>query len=302
MAISASGWVAAIAAAALAIVGGADAEGARETAPDALQLMQLAQLGANPFASLVTRRTAASNVERYVTTEGDRAFLFEYDEPYARVKFLCAAGDPRLECTLPGGAEEIHMLTGARGPRGDLFYKTRDGVTVLRMPQHGGAIVSWPGETSTRGAEKAELQPGDTLRLAPQTSSFAARRASAAMAAVMQKVGRPISFDIGAAAARTPARPAALGALDSEAAPAESEASVLADAVVRAAAGIDLVARDAAGARAVAQRLTAVRFVEAPRAGVALDGKTLVISYDPGGGVGGRPSAAEVARFLEQAL
>ncbi|MBY0421464.1 MAG: DUF4908 domain-containing protein, partial [Parvularculaceae bacterium] len=83
---------------------------------------------------------------------------------------------------------------------------------------------------------------------------------------------------------------------------AEGEASVLADAVARVASGIAAVARDATGARAVSQRISSVRFVEAARPGLSLDGKTLIVSFDPGSGVAGRPSSDDVERFLESVL
>ncbi len=264
----------------------------------------------NPFSSLLAKRgqqrPGASDVERFVTTDGDRTFLFEADAAAARIKFLCAPSDPRVECALPGAPEEIVALTPNRGPRGDLFYKSAEGETVLRIAAHGGAIVAWPGSSETVGAVRTQTQAGDSLRLPSDTASGAVRRAEAARLALAAEIGRPISFETGARAERSSlARPAALAA--AEAAPAmldvaEGEASVLADAIARVAAGIERVARDKAGADAVRERITAVRFVEAARPALALDGKTLIVSYNPGGGLAGRPSSSEVARFLEGVL
>jgi hypothetical protein len=265
----------------------------------------------NPFNSLVSKRgrnvaaPGASEVERYVTTDGARYFLFESTATSARIKFLCAPADPRVDCALPGSPEEILTLAANRGPRGDLFYKSADGETVLRIAAHGGAIVSWPGAAETVGAVRTQAEAGDTLRLAADTSSGAQRRADAASAALMAELGRPISFDIGWRAARSLARPAAFAAAEAAAPLAqvsEGEASVLADAVARAAAGIERVARDRAGAKAVSERIASVRFVEAARPALALDGRTLIVSYNPGGGLAGRPSSSEVARFLEGVL
>lgn len=261
----------------------------------------------DPFASLVSRGARAEpvgSVERYVTSDGARAFLLENDGQTAQVKFLCGPGDTRIECAFGPGAEETILLRGARGPRGDVFFKTRDGVTMVRMPEHGGPIVTWPGADNSIGAVRVDLEPGDSLRLAPETSSFAARRANLASAALLERVKRPIIFSVADGhSSSSLARPAALGAYQS---PTQDntggEASVLADAVVRAAAGIDAVARDAAGKQAIAAHISAVRFVEAAGPALALDGKTLVVSYDPGGGLAGRPSSDDVARFLEDAL
>lgn len=264
----------------------------------------------NPFSSLVSKRGArpgASEVERFVTTDGARYFLFASTPSSARIKFLCAPQDARIDCALPGSAEEILTLTPSRGPRGDLFFKSPDGETVLRIAAHGGAIVSWPGSAENVGAVRTQSEAGDSLRLADETASGAARRAEAAKAALVAALGRPIAFDIGRGdgAARSLARPAAFAA-EQQAAPVfqpvDDEASVLADAIARAAAGIERVARDKAGARAVSERIASVRFVEATRPALSLDGRTLIVSYNPGGGLAGRPSSSEVARFLEGVL
>lgn len=271
--------------------------------PDAYALAQ----ADNPFSSLVNKRAqrpGGSTVERYVTTDGVRAFLFESTAVSARIKFLCAPSDPRIDCALPGKPEEILSLTANRGPRGDLFFKSAEGDTILRIAAHGGAIVAWPGAAETVGAVRTQTEDGDSLRLEADTSSGASRRADAAAAALVAELGRPISFDIGWRAQRSLARPAAFAA--EQAAPvaqfSDGEASVLADAVARTAAGIQRVARDKAGAKAVSERITSVRFAEAERPALALDGRTLIVSYNPGGGLAGRPSSSEVARFLEGVL
>ena len=271
----------------------------------------IAEAASDPFSNLVSKRarSGASGVVRFVSTEGDRVALFEDGDP-ARMKFLCRGGDPRLECAFGAGAEEVFLVQGVRGPRGDLFYKSRSGVTLLRVAPHGGASLAWPGLVSPVGAVRAAAEPGDNLALAPQTSGFAARRASAASAALVARVGRPIPFDIGASGsggggvARFVGRQAESGVAYA-AAPTmevESEASVLADAVARVASGIAAVARDDTGVKAVSARISSVRFVEAARPGLSLDGKTLIVSFDPGSGVAGRPSSDEVARFLESVL
>lgn len=301
-------WALAVAVAATfgpAAAAGAGAE-PPPASPAAVVAVMYAELAADPFSNLVSKRArgADSGVVRFVATEGDRVTLFEEGDP-ARVKFLCGARDPRLECALPGGAEEIHLVAGVRGPRGDLFYKAHDGATLVRVMAHGGASVAWPGLASPIGAVRAPAEAGDSLALDPQTSGFAQRRASAASAALVARIGRPIPFELGAAGAgRVVARQSAPGVAYAAApmAEIEGEASVLADAVARVASGIAAVARDATGVKAVDRRIAAVRFVEAARPGLAFDGKTLIVSYDPGAGVAGRPSSDEVARFLEGAL
>lgn len=302
-------WAAAAAASAALTLSSATAE--ERAIPHGVPQVYALLLDDNPFTSLVSKRgqrAGAPDVERYVTTDGERQFLFQSDASSARIKFLCAPSDPRLDCALADEAEEVLLLTPNRGPRGDLFFKSADGDTVLRIAAHGGAIVTWPGAADNVGAVRTQTKSGDTLRLAALTSSSASRRADAASAALAAEIGRPISFDIGWRAQRTAARPAAFAA--EQAAPlaaglvetAEGEASVLADAIARTAAGIEKVARDRAGAKAVSERIASVRFVEAPRPALSLDGRTLIVSYNPGGGLAGRPSSSEVARFLEGVL
>ena len=100
------------------------------------------------------------------------------------------------------------------------------------------------------------------------------------------------------------ARAARLGEAEPAGEPAQSitDASVLADAIVRAAKGVGAVADDPTGARVISARLDRVIFrIEKPP-GLRFAGKALVVGYDPERDVEGRPSSARIARFLEESL
>lgn len=300
----------------------------------------------DPFVSLIGKRRERAadrrEVERYVTASGERAFLLESDGDEARVKFLCRdEDDPRLDCRIDpeGPAEEIFLLTVARGSRGGLLFRDAYGDTVLRIAAHGGATVHWPGEPYEKAASKSFGSEAGPLELAPARRAVAHRRAQSAAAHLSALAGSPIVFDVGlppqqVASARVAAAPAADTAggetarsslpplarsLTADAAVAEAPSpaaeiddtgsrprggdwAVLADAVARAAGGMHVVASDPIGARALGARIAVVRFVEAQSPSLALDGATLTVFYNPRAGLAGRPSSKMVARFLEETL
>ena len=246
----------------------------------------------DPFAALVGKRRERrqerakhGKVERYVLASDNRAFLFEDRSNTARLMFLCADGDSRLDCTLDpdGPAPEIYQVAAVRGPRGDVIYKNAAGETMLRMASYGGATVFWPGAIDGRAASKS-FGDDPALQLTPQPFAAAQRRAIAATAAISALVGGPIVFDLSAAA----------GGGDNYA--------VLADAVMRAAKGVSEVADDSTGARIIASRIHKVAFRPAAAAGVALEDGVLVIRFVPDRDIEGRPSSSDVTRFLENTL
>ncbi|MFQ5564724.1 MAG: DUF4908 domain-containing protein [Parvularculaceae bacterium] len=247
----------------------------------------------DPFAALVGRRrerrrerAPEATVQHYALATDNRAFLFENLGASARIKFLCAENDPRLECRFEpaGTATEIYELTPTRGPRGDVIFKTARGEALLRIASYGGATVFWPGESVGRAASKSY---GDEARLhvafaTPQIADKRARRATAAVSAL---AGAPIMFDV-----------------EDLATDETASASVLADAVVMAAKGVAAVANDPTGARVVAGRLEAVRFVPGEQPALSLNGKVLEVRYNPSRDLAGRPSSAAVELFLEETL
>lgn len=248
---------------------------------------------ANPFSALVGKKrerrqspAARVSIERYVLASDDRAFLFEDRSNEARVKFLCGADDPRLECVIDarGSAAEIYILAPTRGPRGDMIYKNAEGDVFLRIASYGGATVFWPGDAQGRAASKS-FGDNEFLALSFTEYETAVRRAQAATAIVSAMTGAPIIFDLGAP-------PKAEG----------TNAAVLADAVVMAAKGVKEVAEDPTGARIIASRIGKIAFLADQAASVSLNGVVLEIRYVPIGDVDARPSSAAVARFLEETL
>ena len=114
---------------------------------------------ADPFSALVGKRqsveereAATGAVERFVVATDDRVFLFQKDERDGRLKFLCGAADPRLECVIDdvAPAEEIHLLTPLRASRGDVLWNDRRGRTFVRVAAYGGVTVFWPAQIPVR--------------------------------------------------------------------------------------------------------------------------------------------------------
>ena len=253
----------------------------------------LAQSQSDPFSALVGKRrkrtaerSARGKVERYVLAGDERAFLFEDRSSEARVRFLCTPADPRVGCVIDpqGPSPEIYILTATRGPRGDVIYKNSQGDALLRIASYGGATVFWPGETQGLAASKS-FGDDPALVLEFEERETAIRRAQSATAILSAVTGAPIIFDIGAA-------PNAEGA----------NAAVLADAVVVTAKAVKDVADDPTGARVIASRITRATFIRDTEPGVQLNETALEIRYTPAQDISGRPSSAEIVRFLEESL
>ncbi len=246
----------------------------------------------DPFSALVGRKRsrgrgdAAGRVERYVTASDERVFLIARDGDEARIKFLCRENDPRLDCVMDPqrSAEEIFQLTAVTGSRGDAVFKDAQGETFLTIAAYGGATVTWPGETRGLAASKS-FGEETSLRLPFADVATAERRACLASAHLSARARTPILVEFGRAASDS-----------------ATGASVLADAIMRAASGVAAVASDGTGASAVARRIERVRLMPAEAPEISLDGAVLEVRYNPALDVAGRPSSAAVARFLEDTL
>lgn len=245
---------------------------------------------ADPFSNLVGKSRGRphdhqrdADVERFVVAGDTRVFLVEGGVGAARIKYLCSAGDRRLDCRIDpeGPAEEIYLVSGERGPRGDTIYKDAQGEVLLRITSYGGATVYWPGE---RQGQAASRSFGDdaALQLPPADFAAAQRRARMATATLSALTGAPIVFEIGDGRGE--------------------DARVLADAVARAAAGMGKVASDPTGARILAARIERVYFEAGGSPGLSLENGVLTLIYDPSAGLEGRPGSGAVARFLEETL
>jgi len=246
----------------------------------------------NPFSALVGERRERradrqlGAVERYVLAADNRAFLIEARTRTARVKFLCGPDDQRLDCTLDpqAPAPEIYLLTVTRGPRGDSIFKNADGETLVRIASYGGATVQWPGDNAGSAASKSF---GDDHAVALPAVGFEAaeRRAKAATAIISALTGSPIIFDL------APPAP-----------DEETDASVLADAILRTTIGVRAVAGDASGARILGDRIARVLFETGTAPDARFEDNALIIEYVPDQDISGRLSSRAVERFLEESL
>jgi hypothetical protein len=248
---------------------------------------------ADPFSALVGKRqpreeraAAIAAVERYVVATDDRVFLFQSDNRQGRLKFLCKDGDQRIDCLIDdvSPAEEIHVLSAARISRGDTAWRDDDGETLLRVAAYGGVTIFWPGEERGHAAAKS-FGEDPPLTLDPAPLETAIRRAQRATALISARIGAPIVFDTGAPAPD-----------------ADGGATVLADAVVRAAKGIAKVAEDPTGAKVLAARLQRVEFRAGADPSLEMQKGVMLVGYNPGADVHGRPSSARIAKFLEESL
>ena len=248
---------------------------------------------ADPFAALVGKRQSeaarqleALVVDRYVIATDDRVFLFQGGAREGRLKFLCGDRDTRMDCVIDEAmpAEEIHLLTPTRAPRGDTVWRDSSGEALLRIAAYGGATVFWPGDPRGHAASKSFGEdPALTLDFA--SIEMARSRAQRATALISAQVGKPILFEIG-----DPGPDQAGGA------------SVLADAVARAAKGIGRVANDPTGARIIAARVRRVEFVVGRPPAASFGDGVLSVRYDPAADAAGRPSSSEIAGLLEESL
>jgi hypothetical protein len=248
---------------------------------------------ADPFSALVGKRqpeavrsVLAEGVERFVIATDDRVFLFQGGAREGRLKFLCGDGDTRMDCVIDEAtpAEEIHLLTPTRAPRGDTVWRDRSGEALLRIAAYGGATVFWPGDPRGHAASKSF---GDDPPLTLDFASVEAARlrAQRATALISAQVGAPILFEIGAPA------------LDQS-----GGASVLADAIARAAKGVGRVANDPTGARIIGARVRRVEFTAGTPPSVTFSGGVISVRYDPTRDAAGRPSSSEIAGLLEDSL
>lgn len=267
--------------AAAALTGAASAQ----VAPNSLR--------SDPFSALVGKRqsveqreAAIAKVERFVVATDERVFLFQADDDHGRLKYLCGDRDQRIDCAIDEAnpAEEIHLLTPMRVSRGDVVWRDGEGQTLLRIAAYGGVTIFFPGDAQGQPAAKS-FGEDPPLTLGFATIEAAQARAQRATAIISAEIGAPIVFEIGQV------EPDAAGG-----------ASVLADAIVRAAKGVGKVARDPTGARVIAARIRRVEFRRTDAAKLGMEKGALLVGYNPEMDVEGRPSSARVAKFLEDSL
>ena len=243
---------------------------------------------ADPFSALVGKRQPdaarlleAKSVDRYVIATDDRVFLFQAGAREGRLKFLCGDGDSRMDCVIDDTtpAEEIHLVTPTRAPRGDTVWRDKSGEALLRIAAYGGATVFWPGDPRGHAASRS-FGDDPALTLAFASLATARDRAQRATALISAQVGAPILFDVG-----DPGPDEAGGA------------SVLADAVARAAKGVGRVANDPTGARIIGARVRRVEFIVGRPPAVNFGDGVLAVRYDPAA-LSAAPASAQSLKDL----
>lgn len=266
---------------------------ADDETPQQERVAAASQPGNNPFSGLVGRKRTgksdgkkAGRIDRFVIASDERVLLFDDRTNSARVQFLCGDKDPRIDCVFDEKvySPEILTLTPTRGPRGDVIYKSQEDRIVLRIASYGGATVYWPGRNDGAAASKS-FGDDDNLELPHADLNTVVRRARMGGAYVSAKVGAPIPFEVDIAHSD------GLG-----------NYGVLADAIVRTAAALSRIGEDETSAEILGRGVKRVRFALSDERGVALDGQTLTIQYQPVAGLAGRPSSFYVRDFLENQL
>ncbi|MEM9262832.1 MAG: hypothetical protein AAGA22_04570, partial [Pseudomonadota bacterium] len=160
---------------------------------------------------------------------------------------------------------------------------------VIRMTPYGNATVYWPGERIGRAATKISEYRG---QLAPQPVSREAfrRHADQANAMLSGHVGKTIGLILPTAVSVLVEPPATDGLREGR--PIQP---ATADAVIRAAGGF----YSAAGlAPEQANIYSTLRISAGPSPAIKRNGTELVITFDPDRPITGRPSEAEIVRFI----
>ena len=171
---------------------------------------------------------------------------------------------------------EVWVLTGARGPRGDLIYVDDSGRTLLRTNQMGGVTV-FTAKHPGGAAAAADANTPALLRITAVGASALYQR----LVQTSQRSGRAARRVITFAA--PDADPASDG--------------LIADAAGVAGEAIAGLAARPEGRR-ILTRIGKVEIDHGAKSGVVQRGGVLKITVAPALGYAGRPSSARIARVL----
>ncbi|MEO1014052.1 MAG: DUF4908 domain-containing protein [Pseudomonadota bacterium] len=245
----------------------------------------------DPFSSLVrpSRQSGdgKSRLQRFTAAPDDRNFLLETRRNAARIQFLCAPADPRIACQIDPDrpTEEIFDLSAERGSRGDVLFRDSAGRLVVRVTPYGNATVYWPGEADGLAATKRDDDAG-RLRLPMVRYVDVPLRAARAERLLSERFGATVKFDLEEATIANEFRPS----------------PVLADAIVRVAAGFEIVAGEERAAAALKARPIRFRFVEGADPAAVGEPGEVTVTYRPRVGPEGRPGAASMADAIRAAI
>ncbi len=171
---------------------------------------------------------------------------------------------------------EVWVLTGARGPRGDLIYIDDTGRTLLRTNQMGGVTV-FTTRRPSGAAAAADADAPASLRITPVGASALYQRLVQASLRAGHAARHLIAFEA------PDADPASDG--------------LIADATVVAGEAISSLAGRPEGRR-ILTRIGKVEVDRGLKSGVVQRGGVLTITVAPALGFAGRPSSARIGRTL----
>lgn len=213
---------------------------------------------------------------------------------------------------------EILVLDMVPGPQGVTYLKDRLGTTILRLMPWGGATV-YDADGTEGGAFgfKALVKP---LTVQPRDDAYVKTRATEISGALASKPGFEVTFQFEPKLARSQAgvmnseiqrAPLAMaldkgvvqlsssGAGDrSQSAGASLTAGPVNDALEVVGLALTRLASDELALEVMSERIARVTIRAGAQQGISLEGKGLVVIYVPERGLFGRPSSAEIERFL----
>jgi hypothetical protein len=182
------------------------------------------------------------------------------------------------------GSPEVYVLYTDNASLGGRVLKYDSGETALQVSGWGG--ITLYTDPDPRGLPA--VRTGDSAAPAPPTTSVSdiqnAAQDDAEHLAYVRRLNLAFTADWSAIADNPAARACALDAMDN------------------AARGLDRFAASAASREAVTRRVNMVMLSVAVRPAVMMNGKTLVVTFDPKRGFVGRASSRAIARALKTLL
>lgn len=216
--------------------------------------------------SLAIDRRSEPRVAHYISEDTGIGFVLDRSSELAKLKF--------------DTSEEIFALRWQLAAGGDRLLLRDDGEQMLRIAYLGGITLFTPG--NARGIPVALDRPAPPLMQPPPSIEQVRSVAGQIMNRLRSDLGRDIVFeaDWGRAALDPGSR------------------SILYDAVRNTGTALGNVAGSPGGRLNLSRGLQRVRFMQAGRAGVYMQGPMLVITFSVEQGLAGRPSSFAIGRTL----
>jgi hypothetical protein len=216
------------------------------------------------FAAAIDRNEP--RVGHYVSEDTGIGFVLDRSSELAKLKF--------------DTSEEIFALRWQPAANGDRLLLRDDGEQMLRIAWLGGITLFTPG--NLRGIPVALDRPAPPLGQMPPSMGQVQSVAGQIMQRLRAEVGRDIVFEADWARAGIDA----------------GGRATLYDAIRNTGTALANVAASPAGRLNLGRGLQRVRFMQAGRAGVFMQGPMLVITFSTEQGLAGRPSSFAISRVL----